>query len=571
MPADDNDQSSNFFLADRNLLRLLGERAPAAFERWRGTLADFGAWVASDVDKAASYTDRVAPPVLEPYDRDGSLVNRIRHNPAWENVAAEVYRRGAVGLNYRDDPAPFVVTFAMGYLLSQADVSLHCPVTMTGAVAYVLDRFAPPAIRRRYLPLLVRMDGHALTGGTWVTEMHGGSDVGGTTTVARRAGDEFRLTGLKWFASNANGGLALATARPEGAGPGSRGLGLYLVPTHLDDGSPNAMRIRRLKDKLGTIGVPTGEIDLDHTWAVEVAPPPEGFKIMMEALEFSRIHNAMGSAGVQRRAFSEALAYARRRVVFGRPMTAHPMVQDEILKIMTQLEAGAALAFEAAWAFDDARGLDAQGPDTLGPERTWARLATALAKYQTAEEANVAARAAIEIIGANAYTYDYVTPRLLRDAQALTVWEGPANIQALEVMRLLGPRYGADALLAARVASAVEDAPAPLMADAGAIRAAMDEIASALAFLRADTGQIERHARRLMAYMADVLAAVLLFEEARRDLAADDGRKALVARLFVEQRLRPPARRGIGPDRDWAQNRFDALVDCEPIEVSALG
>ncbi len=562
MPPDDNDAQANFFHADRNLQRLLGERAPGALERWRGTLADFGAWAAGDVDRAANYTDRVAPPVLEPYDRDGALINRIRHNPAWENVAAEVYRRGAIGLNYLDDPAPFLVTFAMGYMLSQADVSLHCPVTMTGAVAYVLDRFAPADVRRRYLPELTRMDGHALTGGTWVTEQHGGSDVGATTTAARRDGDGFRLTGLKWFASNANGGLALATARPEGAPAGSRGLGLYLVPTHLDDGSPNAMRIRRLKDKLGTIGVPTGEIDLAETWAVEVAPPPEGFKLMMEALEFSRIHNAMGSAGVQRRAFSETLAYARTRVVFGRPMTSHPMVQDEILKIMTQLEAGAALAFEAAAAFDSALGLDAEGP-----ERTWLRLATALAKYHTAEEANVAARAAIEIIGANAYTYDHVTPRLLRDAQALTVWEGPANIQALEVMRLLGPRHGADALLADRVEKAVEGAPTPLQTIAGALAAAADEIASAVAFLRADTGRVERHARRLMAYMADLLAAVLLFEEARRDLAAGTARKAMVARLFVEMRLRPPARRGIGPDRDWAQGNFDALVDDEPIEI----
>jgi Acyl-CoA dehydrogenases len=135
--------------------------------------------------------------------------------------------------------------------------------------------------------------------------------------VARREGDHHRLTGLKWFASNANGGLALATARPEGAGPGTRGLGLYLVPLTLEDGTANPLRFRRLKDKLGTSGIPTAEIDLIDSWAVEVAPPPEGFKLMMAALGFSRIHNAMGSAGLQRRAFVEAYGYAAGRRAFG--------------------------------------------------------------------------------------------------------------------------------------------------------------------------------------------------------------------------------------------------------------
>ncbi len=551
----------NFFLADENLRRLLGRVAAPAYERWAATLADFGAWVAKEVDPAAHYTDRHGAPVLETYDRDGRMVNRIRHNPAWTAVAHEVYRRGAVGLNYLDEPAPFIVTFAMGYLLSQADVSLHCPVTMTGAVAHVLARHAPADLRAKYLHRLTRMDGGALSGGTWATELHGGSDVGASTTVARPEGNHVRLNGLKWFASNANGGLALATARPVGAAPGSKGLGLYLVPTHLDDGSPNPMRIRRLKDKLGTIGVPTGEVDLIDTWAVEVAGPPDGFRLMMEALEFSRIHNAVGSAGLQRRAFIETLAYARRRSVFGQAMTAYPMVQDEILKLMAQLEAGVALAFEAARAFDAA----ARGADWNDPARVWLRLATALAKYQTAEEANVACRAAIEIIGGNAYTYDYVTPRLLRDAQVMTVWEGPANIQALELLRLLAPRHQGAQMFAERI-EAILAAAAPECAGlAAAIGEALALVREAILYMGREAGEAERHARKLLALMADTLAAALLLEEANDALGRQDHRKALVTRLFIEERLRPPARRGILPGQDWAQREFDRLVDYQPI------
>ena len=277
------------------------------------------------------------------------------------------------------------------------------------------------------------MDGHAKTGGTWVTEQHGGSDVGATTTVAVANGDRFALHGLKWFASNANSGLALATARPEGAPPGSAGLGLYLVPSHLEDGRPNHFRIRKLKDKLGTKGLPTGEIDLLGAEAIEVAPPPQGFKLMMEALEYSRVHNAVGSVGIQRRCLQEALAWANSRRAFGSVLAEYPMVQDELLRMRVQFEAGALLAFEAAIAFDVVQ--------QSAEHRNWLRLVTCLAKYLTAEYAIAASRSALELIGGNGYTSDYPVARLLRDAQVLTVWEGPANIQALELIRMLAPRY----------------------------------------------------------------------------------------------------------------------------------
>ena len=279
-------------------------------------LAEFQNWVRTEVDAQANYTDRYAPPALETYDRGGEVVNRIVVNRWYDEQHRELYRRGIIGLPYAES-APHLLTFTMGYVLAQADISLHCPVTLTGAVAYVLSSHAPDAVRQQFLYDVVRTDGEAKTGGTWATEQHGGSDVGATTTTAVRSGGRFALHGLKWFTSNANSGLALATARPEGAAAGTAGLGLYLVPSHLEDGRPNDYRIRRLKDKLGTKGLPTGEIDLLGAGAVEVAAPPDGFRSMMEALEYSRVHNAVGSAGVQRRALREALAWAKSRHAFG--------------------------------------------------------------------------------------------------------------------------------------------------------------------------------------------------------------------------------------------------------------
>ncbi|HWA44485.1 MAG TPA: acyl-CoA dehydrogenase family protein [Hypericibacter adhaerens] len=555
----------DFFRSDLNLQRLLKRSLGNDYARWEPMLGEFGAWVGDAVDRAAAYTDREAPPYLETYDAQGRVANRITRNPAWAAASREAYRRGVIGLNYVSDPAPFEVTFAMGYLLSQADVSLHCPVCMTGAVAYVLDRYGPPAVRARYRERLTRMDGEALTAGTWATELHGGSDVGGTTTVARAEGDHWRLNGLKWFVSNADGGLSLATARPEGAPAGTKGLGLYLVPIMLDDGGLNPMRFRRLKDKLGTVGVPTAEVDLTESWALEVAPPPDGFALMMAALEFSRIHNALASAGLQRRAFVEALHYAAERQAFGDAIVRYPMVQDELLAILVTLEAGTALAFEAARSFDIADRARAGDADET---RVWLRLATALAKYMTGEDAIRACSRAIEIIGGNGYTYDHVTPRLLRDAQVMTVWEGPANIQALEILRLVAGRYGGDKVFTNRIAAMLAAAPGPLGGQAQTVSAALKDWQDALALIRGGPAEAQRHARRLMALMADILAGALLLVEAGEGLKQGDHRKSLILQLFIEARFAAPARRGILPQRDWMHREFEALATDQPIATA---
>src|SRR5262245_6682052 len=365
--------AQNFYLDDANLRRLLARSAPDRSERWGQHLAAFGAWVHSEVDAAAAYTDRLAPPVLDLRDRDGSLQNGVICNARYETAHRQVYERGIVGLNYGSAAEPFLLTFAMGYLLAQADISIHCPVTLTGAVAYILAQLAPQNLRDRYLPDLIRQDGYAWTGATWATERQGGSDMGAATTTARAAAEGVELTGLKWFCSNATADIALVTARPEGAPPGSKGLGLYLVPRLRDDGTPNRYRIRRLKEKLGTRGLPTGEIELLGAYAHEVAPPPLGFKLMMDALEFSRVHNAMAGAGVQRRALREALAYAQSRQAFGTSLVSFPMVSTLLLDMMVEFEAGMALAFEAARTFD------ASLHDAAA--RTWLRTVTALAKY----------------------------------------------------------------------------------------------------------------------------------------------------------------------------------------------
>lgn len=536
----------NLFTTDRDLQRRLARRSPDLLPRFGDRLAEFGAWVGEAVEAQADYTSRHAPPRLESHDGSGAPAGRVVLNAEYRACHADAYRRGVVGLAFGPERAPHLLSFVMGGVLSQADVSLHCPVTLTGAVAWALDRLAPDLVRSHWLPQLTRMDGQALSGGTWATELHGGTDVAATTTVAEPDGAAWRLTGLKWFTSNAGAGVALATARPRGAPDGARGLGCYLVPSMLPDGTPNRLHVRRLKDKVGTRGLATGETVLDGAWAVEVAPPPHGLKAMLEALEYSRVHNAFGAAGMHRRALLEVLAWTSHRRVGGTLLRSTPMMRDSLLDLAATQEASAALAFEAAMAFE-APGED---PAVEG----WRRASVALAKYWTSAEATAAAAQAVEIVGGNGYTEEWPTARLYRDALVTAVWEGPANVQALEFLRATIGKLPGDQALLDRISGILDAAPGALQPIAARLRPVLDSCRAGFAHLRARPEDGPRLARRLMHPAAELLAASLMLEEAAADLAEGDRRKALMAGRFA-LRLDPHG------TVDLAEDPLHALFD----------
>ncbi|MGB9151931.1 MAG: acyl-CoA dehydrogenase family protein [Alphaproteobacteria bacterium] len=550
-------RGENFFDNDVNAQRLLQRIAPGMLKEYAGHLQKFGAWVGGDLDKQAAYSDRYAPPILETHNKYGEKKSNVVFNPLYEECHQEAYRRGTIGLAFQEqNPAPHLLSFTMGYLLSQTDISIHCPVTMTGAVAYVLDKFAPKSARDEFLHELIRMDGETKSGGTWATELHGGSDVGATTTRAVKESDTIKLYGLKWFTSNANSGLALATARPEGAPEGSSGLGLYLVPSHLKDGSTNSYSIRRLKDKLGTKALATGEIDLEGASVIEIAPPPYGLKLMMEALGYSRIHNAVSGAGLQRRAFLEAASWATHRKASGKTIDKRPMVQDEIVHLMVRGEASTALAFEAAKSFDAALADETKRP--------WLRIATALAKYRTAEDAVQAAKKAVEVVGGNGITAEFVTARLYRDAIILAVWEGPANIQANELLRMVAGKHPGDALFAERIQKISASLPAEMATEKNYLDKSLKEASDAMAYIRSAPASGERFALKLMQHMSEVLSGALLCEEAAHDLALGDRRKMIIAGRYLEQAFGDRKLR-IGPALDITQDLFKELISYSVI------
>ena len=180
---------------------------------------------------------------------------------------------------------------------------------------------------------------HIYEGATFLTERQGGSDVGANETKAVEEGDHFKLYGEKYFASNAGMcGVAMVLARKEGAPSGTKGLTLFAVPWRNQDGTLNGIRIRRLKDKLGVRAVPSAEVEFDGADAFVVGDPAKGFYYMMEALNLSRVCNAVASLGIMRRAYYEAKEYALKRDAFGSKLANYPMVKDTLTRLAVKLE-----------------------------------------------------------------------------------------------------------------------------------------------------------------------------------------------------------------------------------------
>jgi acyl-CoA dehydrogenase len=555
----------NWWTTDPNLRATVARScSPEAMAWAEPYLARFGELCGTRVAPRADYTDTVAGrPRLQAYNRQGQEISHVIYNPGYLQTVADVYGSGIVAWRHvtpegAPGPVPPAVTWAMGYMVSMAETGFYCPVCLTGSAAHALARYAPVGIKERYLSRLITIDPTLLMqGATWLTEKTGGSDVGAITTVAVPAGPDaklpslteatdgdgvsqtiprsttlppgpyipgsvWRLTGEKWFASNADADVALALARPEGAPAGTAGLALFLVPRFLPDGGRNAHRIRRLKEKLGVIAVPSGEVLLEGAEAYLIGGPGVGFKMMMEAINLSRIYNIIGSAGICRRAFLESIIYTSKRTAFGRPLTDQPLMRLKLTQMLVETEAATTLAFRAADCYE-------QG-------RPFHRMLIPVAKARTADQALRMARAGIECFGGNGYIEEYPMARIMRDAQVLTVWEGPENVLALDLLRVLAKSGPGDFVQEAEAAlgTVTGERLTPLrQVLAGELARFTDQLLSLAA---ADPIDAQVGALRILHGMADLLTAVYLLAEAE-----GNPHKERIAALYAERFQPNPA------------------------------
>jgi hypothetical protein len=358
------------------------------------------------------------------------------------------------------------------------------------------------------------------------------------------------LDGFKWFASNANGSAFVVLAKSLGAPDGIRGIAPFLVLWERRDGSRNGVRIRRLKDKLGTRAVASAEIEFADAEAFLLAPSSGtgrggdggGLRRMMEMTNGARLGIAMMGLGCARRALVESLCYARTREAFGAELADHPLMQRKLAELIVEVEAAQALVFDGY----------------LGPRM---RIAAPLIKLRAARLGITAASDAIEIHGGNGYIEQWPVARLLRDAQVNTIWEGPDNILCLDVRRAI-EREQAHLPFLDRLREAVSQGP-PGDATTSLVAERIDDVAQAIERWQAldrPTGEAQLFA--LAQFMVDVYAGALLVEQAgweQTELGSD--RKQLVARLYAREHLVDPGRlRGIG-ERAEELERFKDLCD----------
>jgi acyl-CoA dehydrogenase len=566
----------NWYQLDPDLQARVRRDCPADDLEWAvATLDSFGGLIGDRVARAADVID-AHPPELVRYDRWANEVGEVAHHPAMLDAKRALWEAGypsgfASQARERGRPTPGIVLGAASYLLAEADTGMVCSLGMTTGVAGLVDAYAPPDVRDDLLAGLRAADvDHAVDGSMFLTERDGGSDLGRTVhCTARDLGDgRVEITGEKWFCSNVDGAAIVMLARPEGAPAGPAGLGLYLVPRVLDDGSPNRYSIRRLKQKLGTKSVPTGEVEFHGALGYALrargggdrepsSSDAGGLARMMEMVNGSRFGVALMGLGIARRSFAEAAAWAHHREAKGRALVDLPLVREQLVDVLAELEAAVALGFECVSA-----GMQADGARLR-------RILVPAAKVRLCRLGVEAASYAVELHGGNGYCEDWGLTRQLRDAQCHPIWEGSENICVLDVLRTIR-REGAHEAIVARVDAALatgrDGAPGWVQPAIEAVEAGRDELVrrvDSLGGLEPDAA--EAVSGRLSDLLVRTTSAALLLEQAGEgdELAAHKG---LIGLRYARRHLMPG---GAWFDGVAATAGRDLLAFAEPSPEAA--
>ncbi|KAA1250974.1 DNA alkylation response protein [Mycobacterium simiae] len=551
----------NWYLTDPTLqLTMAYYLTPAELAFAEPHLTRMGDLMGGPVTRWAEETDR-HPPHLERYDRWGHDVSQV--------VMPESFTRSKRAIldaqqSLRDDAkragaSPSLALFASNYLLNQADIGMACALGTGGnMVRSLVSAYAPPDVRDYVLGKLNagEWDGEAAQ---LMTERTGGSDLGALEATATPCGDAWVLNGFKWFASNCAGEVFVVLAKPEGAPDSTRGVASFLVLRTRRDGSRNGVRIRRLKDKLGTRSVASGEIEFVDAEAFLLSGQPsgdagpsdgKGLGRMMELTNKLRLGTASFAVGNARRALVESLCYTRQRHAFGTALIDKALIRRKLTELIVDVEAALALLFDGTGFANHAQ-----------PQAIRQRIAVPVTKLRVCRLGLTAASDAVELHGGNGYIETWPVARLLRDAQVNTIWEGSDNILCLDVRRGMEQSRAHEPLLARmREAVSVSDDNETTRL----VSQRIDDLDQAItAWTKLERGVAEARLFPLAVFMGDVYAGALLTEQAawERATRATD-RKALVARLYAQRYLaeRGPLR-GIDADSDEALQRFDELAD----------
>jgi len=426
----------------------IDETALAAFgQRW-------GAAAMAEYGRLANEN----PPKLHAYDARGSRADVVEFHPAYHALMREAVAAGIHSSVWGEDgglaaPGAFVVRAALLHMQAEVEQGHQCPIVMTNAATAALK--AEPSLMKEWLPRIRsrEYDPHFLpaakktgvTLGMGMTEKQGGSDVRANTTRAEADGDGYRIVGHKWFfsAPMCDAFLVLAQAK--------EGLTCFLVPRFRPDGSVNALRLIRLKDKLGNRSNASAEVEFEGAYAQRCGAEGAGIKTIIEMVQLTRLDCVVASAGLMRAALVQAIHHARHRSVFQKKLADQPLMRAVIADLALEREGAVALAMRIAAAFDRA-GSDAE-------EAAFARLVTPAAKLWICKAAPGFVYEAMECIGGNGYVEEWPLARFYREAPVNAIWEGSGNIMALDFLRGAAREQEGLAALIAKLEKSVGDLP----------------------------------------------------------------------------------------------------------------
>ncbi|HVE76679.1 MAG TPA: acyl-CoA dehydrogenase family protein [Actinomycetota bacterium] len=516
---------SNRFESDRALRgaleHFLGEDA---FREAEGPLKQLGELASGDLLELQEAAEK-SPPRHVPFDAWGRRVDVIEVHPSWLKLVDIGHEAGLVAVPYEQGfgAKARILQAGLLHLFLPCTATADCPLGMTDAAVTVLNKH-DSELAATYIPKLTART-EAWSAGQWMTEREGGSDVSRTSTKAVQDSDgAWRLTGTKWFTSAATSQIALALARPEGVEEGSAGLSLFLVELHKADGSWNGIRVRRLKDKLGTRALPTAELELEGAVAVPVGGIGRGVAKIAPMLNVTRLHAALGANSYAGLGLSLSASYAKRRVAYGRPLRELPVHRVWMAELGADYRAGLLLCLRAA---------ELIGKSEHGDSSKLARLVVPLTKLAAARQGVEITSHVLESFGGAGYVEDTGIPRLLRDVHVQCIWEGTTSVMALDVRRALA-KEGAGAEL-------VEDAKALISNPPAGTEGFARRIEGALADLTSLMGSFEEAKSRVVAWgLARTYQAALLFDAARWGRAREDDSWLTALELFMNRPLVSP-------------------------------
>lgn len=521
----DGDPLLPSYLRWRLSRELAGELEPS----WRriGGLAATE-WLALD---AAAESN---PPRHVPYDAWGRRVDRIETSEAWRALDRIAAEEGLVAIAYERKHGELsrVDQFARLYLYAPSSATYSCPLAMTDGAARLLELYPDESTRPVFEHLVSRDPAHFWTSGQWMTERTGGSDVSTTSTIAVSRGSEYCLTGTKWFTSATTSQIAITLAYVQQHE--TRDLSVFLIGLRDRNDALRGIRVNRLKDKLGTRALPTAELTLDGTPAHIVGGVGHGVRKISTLFNVTRVYNAVAAVAGMRRAIALARDYALHRRAFGKLLIEHPLHVATLDAMELEWRAAFLLAFHVAELLGK-QETGIAGDDELAR----LRLLIPVAKLYTAKQAVAVASEALECFGGAGYVEDTGLPRLLRDAQVLSIWEGTTNVLSLDVLRAIEK---ADALrpFIAYVREQLEAVSLPIAGES------LEKVQHSLLAIERFAARapvegrevVERHARSFAYAIARTTSAMLLLQYAQwANTGARDDRAITMALRWCDRDL----------------------------------